>query len=1125
MPNTANPLRGITRDRSLVARLHDGTSGELVTSAAEPVPAWCATPGQEQVWFFDTMTPGTAVSNLPLLVDVDGPVDLTAVRRAVNLIVARHEPLRTAFVSFEDSVLPVPAARPYEPVVVHDLATVPPDEREAAERRLVAEVAREPFDLAEGPLWRMAVIRRSDVSHLLVIVTHHIVSDGYSMVVLRQELIEVYRSLLAGRAPDLAPVPVTYQEFARWQRDRLAGAPARADLEYWREALRDLPGPVEWPYAQGGREHSRYDAETVEVTIDAELSAGIRRFASTERCSPQMVLLAGLAGLIHRVTGGTDVLIGTPTAGRPPHVGDGVIGYFVNMLALRLPIGADPTGRSLLHSARDASLDGLAHQGTPFLDVVRVLQPERRPGVHPIYQIIFTSPPPLDSCTVGATTFGFAEAGSGDSLYDIELQLPETAGARHGFLKYRTALFDREQAQALVDGYLRLLTCLIASPDRPVAGYPLLNERVRDRVVREWNSTATGYPRDSSLPELFEEQVDATPDAIALDYAGTRLTYRELDRRANQLAHHLAAHGVGVEDRVGLCVDRSSDWMLCALAVIKLGAAYVPLDPEYPLDSLAHMVAACGATVLVAQRRSRDRVPSGATVLVLDDEWAAVEGRPTSRPGTRIHPDGLAYVMFTSGSTGRPKGVAVTNRNVVRLVRGTDYVSLRPGDTMAQASNISFDAATFEVWGALLNGGRLVGVSKADLLDPVRLGERLREQHVDTMFLTTSLAMQLARLAPETLGCLRQFIFGGELPDAYAIGNLLAHDPPERVLNAYGPTETTTFASTLPCVGPIEPGARVPIGRPIANTRIYVLDDRGEPVAPGVAGELYIGGDGLARGYWNEPALTASRFVPDRLSGEPGARLYRTGDLGRFRTDGAIEYLGRIDRQVKIRGFRVEPGEVEDCLHRSGLVRHAAVRPWRDPDGDVTLVGYLVLADPDRGEAAVHEYLRGALPAHLVPTVLVAVSELPLTANGKLDEQALPPPRRSTGTADSAETETERQVAAAWQELLGVPAIGRHDNFFELGGHSLRVTRAVARIAEQRGVDIPLVTLFEHPTVAGFAAAVDELRAAAADVLRTAAAPADDGTGGIAELLDEVSRLSAADLALLAGAERGEPGE
>jgi amino acid adenylation domain-containing protein len=1131
MSNTVNPLRGLARDPRLLARLRAGaaddapagggaaTAGQVSARPARAAPGWCATAGQEQIWFFDTMIPGTVVSNVALLVEVTGPLDLTALRRALTVLAARHEPLHTAFLAGDEHVEPVPAAQPAEPLRVHDLGAVVDGDR--AQRELVDEAVRRPFDLAVGPLWRMVAIRRGDVSHLLVLVIHHIVSDGYSLLVFGRELVHAYRCLAAGHAPDFAPLPVTYHEFARWQREQLEGQEAAADLRYWQSTLRDLPHPVEWPYQREDGQLDGYDAETVEVSIDEPLSAAIRRFATAQRCSPYMVLLAGFAGLVHRVTGCADLVVGTPSAGRPPHVGDELIGYFANMLALRLRIGQNPTGRSLLETVREESLEGLAHQRTPFLDVVRAVAPPRRTGTHPIYQMIFTSPPPLPSETVGETGFRFIEGNSGQSLYDLEMQIPESDGARHGFLRYRSQLFDREQAQALVDAYLRLVTQLVDRPDRALSTYSLLAPEVRGRVVSEWNDTTRPYPADRSLSQLFEQRVDADPHAPALDYPGIRRSYGELDALSNQLARHLIARGVRAEDRVGICLRRSADWIVCALAVIKAGAAYVPLDPDYPPDSLAHMTRACGAKIVVAHRAVRDRLPE-TDVVVLDDAWNIIAAQPQTRPGIHAAPDALAYVMFTSGSTGRPKGVAVTHRNVVRLVRGTDYVSLRPGDTMAQASNISFDAATFEVWGALLNGGRLVGLTKPELLDTAALGARLRQAGVDTLFLTTSLAMQVARSAPQTLSGVRQLVFGGEQPDAYAIANLLAHDPPARIVNGYGPTETTTFAAAHTCAAPAAAGERIPIGRPIANTQIYVLDGAGAPVAPGVAGELCIGGDGVARGYWNEPELTAARFVPDHLSGRRGARLYRTGDLGRFRHDGAIEYLGRIDRQVKIRGFRVEPGEVEDCLHRSGLVRHAAVRPWRDPTGEMMLVGYLVLAEPGRGEQPVREHLRAMLPAHLVPAVLIAVDELPLTDNGKLDERALPPPRPAgAGGEQRPDTDTEAQVAAAWQELLGVADIGRYDNFFDLGGHSLRVTRAVARLATLRGVDIPLVTLYEHPTVAGFAAAVDQLCAAAAPAAEQAPEPGGD----VGDLLDELLTLDDAGLARLVDTQHGDGDE
>ena len=628
------------------------------------------------------------------------------------------------------------------------------------------------------------------------------------------------------------------------------------------------------------------------------------------------------------------------------------------------------------------------------------------------------------------------------------------------------------------------------------------------RVLAESNDTATAYPRDSSLPELFEAWVDRRPDAPALRHGDRDLTYRELDERANALAHRLRDAGVGAETRVGLCLRSAGDWVLGALATLKAGGAYVPLDPAYPQERLAAMCRDAQVHAVLVAGDSADALPEGCGARVAID--ARADG-PATRLGLPIRPDRLAYVMFTSGSTGRPKGVAVTHRNVVRLVRETNYVDVRPTDTVAQAANISFDAATFEAWGALLNGARLVGIDLDDVLVAERLRGRLLALDVDVLFLTTSLARRIAFDAPETFASLRHLTFGGEQADAEAVARLRASCPATEIHNAYGPTENTTYTTTHRCDagGAPAPDGIVPIGRPVANTTAHVLDGDLQPVPPGAVGELYAGGDGVARGYAGAPAATAERFLPDPFASEPGSRMYRTGDLVRRRPDGVIEFVGRVDDQVKVRGFRVEPGEIEHALRRSSGVADVTVRVHRDEQGEGRLVAYVVGdGDGDLDLDRLRQAARRQLPEHMVPTAFVTLPGLPLNANGKVDAKALPVPDWRSGDLEPPRTPTERTLAAIWSEVLEVPAVGVGDNFFELGGRSLKATRVRSRLCAALGVEVPLATVLEHPTLAALAAEADRLAAAGTPAAADAAAVAPAGSAGtgIAELLDRVER-------------------
>ncbi|MER7455992.1 amino acid adenylation domain-containing protein [Micromonospora sp. NPDC126480] len=1145
------PLRGLLRNPALLTALHgDSDTASPPASPAATGPAGIAAPGQEQIWFFEKLHPGTAAHQVGLRIRVDGPLDVAALDRALGALVARHAPLRTAFETVDGRPVPVPAADGPAPVVERDLRALADDQRDAECERLVAAELARPFDLGRGPLLRTLLLRLAERERLLLVVVHHIAADGHSLPVLRAELLGRYAEFTTGQARPAPALTSTYSDFARWQHDLLHTSSAADDRAWWRRALDRLPAPLDLgpladaaprdrpePHEDGADATADHRGDVVPFVLPAAAADAAERLAREERASTFMVLLSVFGLLLHRFSGATDLVVGTPTAGRLRPGTENLVGHLVNLLPLRLRLAPDPTLRGTLADVRGRCLDAYAHQDLPFHDIISAVAPERRPGVHPIFQAVFASPPSLTGTDrVGPTTFTAEPVTAPHALYDIELQVPAGVGERVGYLRYRTTRLSRAGATELAREYLLLLEQTLAAPDRHLSNLPRLEPARWERVVVEWNATRVAAGAET-LTTLFAGWVRRTPDAEALRFGDARYTYRQLDADSNRLARHLARLGVGPDDRVGLCLDRGAAWIVGALAALKLGAGYLPLDPEYPAQRRRYMARDAGARVVIVDRATRDRWAGAAAdgesaaaddgAVLVDLTRAAAEVTAESAdplPATAV-PDSLAYVMYTSGSTGLPKGVAVTHRNVIRLVRDIDYVDFRPTDTVAQTSNISFDAATFEVWGALLNGARLVGVSGPDVLDPARLGERIREHGMTTMFLTTSLAMQVLRDHPEAVRPLRHFVFGGEQPNVHAVRSALAHGAPENLVNGYGPTETTTFAATHRCNELPADEVHVPLGRPIRDVRLYVLDSYLQPVAPGLVGELFVGGDGVARGYVGRPALTAERFIPDHLGDEPGRRLYRTGDLARYRPDGTVEFLGRSDRQIKIHGFRIEPGEIEDVLDRSGLVRAATVQPRPDATGQVRLVGYAVPAGPEVDETAIRAHLRDRLPSHLVPTWLVLLPALPLTGNGKLDVAALPDPvdlltPAAGGAAPT--TPTEQAVAQVWQRVLNVTRVTRSDDFFRLGGHSLNVLAAVAGTGGALGVEVPLRLLFAHPTLAGFAAAVDAV----------AAAPPGEAAGGtgapsggtdtdpadrrdVRDLLDAVEAMSDDDVATL----------
>ncbi|WP_434446506.1 non-ribosomal peptide synthetase [Lentzea sp. E54] len=1020
-----------------------------------------ATRGQQQIWFSDQLAPDATFNTVPVHVEITGELDTDALAAALTAVVHRHEPLRTSYRLDGTELVPEIAGEAHVPIAVRDLRDLAPAERPARAEAVVAGEISRRIDISSGLPLRVLLLRLEDQRHQLVLLVHHIAIDGASVAVIQDELPRWYQAAVDGADVSLPRPSVAYRDVA---------APA-GNVEYWQEELADLPEPLELPAVRSRPAQPDFTAEALPLVVPEDLANAVRKAASAHRSSSFMVLLSAFSVLLHRLTGSPDVVVGSPSAGREHADTHDLVGYFVNMLALRVRIGSDPTYREVMDVVRATVLDALDHRDAPFHQVCEALGQTGDVDRHPVFQVVFASPPPLAGpLAAGGCVFTFTQGTSDQGLYDLELQLPDSGtGEMRGWVKFRTALYQRADILDLTERFATVLGQLTSAPDVRLSNLSLLTSDERGRIVRGLNANATAYPADATLVELFEQTVDRYSGDVAVEFGDGKLTYAELDQRANRLAAHLGTLGVSRGTPVGILAGRGVDWIVTAIAVLKAGGAYLPLDPDYPLDRLQALCADASAAVVVTDRAVE--LPG----VELVDLSAMVLTCPVDRPQRTVVADDLAYVMYTSGSTGMPKGVCVSHRNVVRLVRDTNYVDFAPGDRVAQASTTTFDAATFEIWGALLNGGRLVGLPKDVALDPAALGEWLHANEIDTLFLTTSVAMHVARELPAALAGLRYFVFGGEQPDEHAIATLIAHPGgPRHVVNGYGPTETTTFASSHECE---RAEGRIPLGRGLSNTQLYVLDQYLEPVPPMAVGELCIGGDGVGRGYVGNPALTAEKFVPDHLGGRPGARLYRTGDLARLLPGGTFEYLGRADRQVKIRGFRIEPGEVEASLHSSGLVRQAVVVPREDAAGDVSLVGYVVLeqaGDEQLGELMRH--VRAVLPAYLVPSALVPLETLPLTRNGKLDLRALPDPEVAEEEPEEPRTLTEVAVATLWRQVLGAEAVGRDANFFDLGGHSLKAARILSRIEGELGVRLPMRTLFDHPTVAGIATEVDRLR-------------------------------------------------
>ena len=1055
-----------------------------------PIPLSFA---QQRLWFLEQLGGMGSTYHVPMRLRLRGELDRAALVRALDRIVARHEALRTTFPAVNGQ--PVQRIAPAEesafPLEEHDLQASPRAESEL--RRLVSKEAGAPFYLEHGPLVRGRLVRMAADDHVLLLTMHHIVSDGWSAGVLYRELGALYGAFVRGEADPLPPLPIQYADYAAWHRRWVEGPVLEAQAAYWTETLAGAPELLELPADRPRPARQDFAGASLELELDAELAAALKALSRRHGTTLFMTLLAGWAVVLGRLSGQPDVVVGTPTANRGRGETDGLIGFFVNTLPVRVDLSDGPRVGELLARVKARALEAQRNQDIPFEQVVERTRPVRSLAYSPLVQVMFTwqDAPGGDLDLSGLTIGGTGMTETDTAKFDLAMAVWENDGRMAGVVEYATALFEQATVARFVECFRCVLQGMAADEATRADALPMLPAAERARVVDEWNRTEAEYPAHACVHALFEEQAARAPGAVAVVFGGERLTYGELNGRANRLAHHLRARGVRPDARVAVLLPRSMELVVAELAVLKAGAAYVPLDPAFPAGRIAFLLADCGARVVVS--RAAERLPAlegvegveGVERVDADAVAGAGDGDdPGNLPPARDG-ESIAYVMYTSGSTGRPKGVMVPHRAISRLVVNNGYAAFGPDDRVAFAANPAFDATTMEVWGPLLTGGRIVVIEPEVFLDPAALGQRLREQEVTALFVTTAVFNQHAAAIPEVLAGLRYLMTGGERADPAAFARVLEAGAFARVLgmggtgtlmHVYGPTETTTFALARR-VEEVAPDARtVPLGGPIGNVRAYVLDARGEPVPVGVAGELHIGGAGVARGYLGRPELTAERFVADPFGGEPGARLYRTGDLVCWRADGALEFLGRTDFQVKMRGFRIEPGEVEARLLEHAAVREAVVLVREDTPGERRLVAYVV-ADGTVDPEGLRAHVAERLPEYMVPAAYLRMDALPLTPNGKVDRAALPVPEGHAYARRGYEApvgETEQGLAEIWSEVLGAEQVGRWDDFFELGGHSLLAIQLISRVSERFGAQLSATAVFHHTHLADLAWAVEE---------------------------------------------------
>ncbi len=1057
---------------------------------------------QQRLWFLDQLDKtASAAYSQPAALRLLGHLDAAALQAALDRLVARHEILRTSFVAIDG--VPYQQIAPEScgfTLAREDLSSLPSCEREPEVTRRAAHEARTPFDLSAGPLTRGRLLRLSDEEHVLLVTQHHIVTDGWSIDVMVREFAALYAAFHNGEGDPLPPLEIQYADYARWQRDWLAGDELARQLDFWTNHLSGAPALLELPLDRPRPAVQSHAGAAVPVRLSPELTTGLRALSRRHGVTPYVTLLSAWGLLLSRLSGQRDVVVGTPVANRQRRELEDLIGFFVNMLAVRLRLDAADTVASLLAQVKETALAALAHQELPFEQVVEAVQPQRSLGHSPLTQVTFTWNS-LERARMDGSTLhlpGLAvepvERAYETIQADLQLLLDDAGGSISGVLVYACDLFDRETIERWTGHFVRVLEAMVSDASTPVDALPLLSDAERREVVETFNAGHFDDPGEASIRELFERRAARHPDAVAVVAEEGSLSYGELNTRANGLAHHLIGLGVKPDDRVAICCARNADLIVGLLGILKAGGAYVPLDPSHPRERLAWMLEDSAPVALLVHSEIEELLPETALpVLRLDVDLRVLAPRlPSHDPDARgVTARNLAYVIYTSGSTGVPKGVMVEQRDVVALARARDYIALGERSVVAQASNASFDAATFEIWGALLNGGRLVMVDKETVIDPARLKKLLAAERIDTLFVTTALFNRIAKADPSAFSTLDTLLFGGEKVSPETVAAVMRSGFPGRLLHVYGPTENTTFSSWYHVTNERLHETTVPIGRRLAGRRLYILDPRRRPVPIGVAGEIHVGGLGVARGYLNRPDLTAERFAGDPFRTEAGARMYGTGDLGRWLPDGNVEFIGRNDFQVKVRGFRIELGEIEAKLRLCPGVREAAVLAREDEPGDRRLVAYLVAEnDAELSASDLREALARQLPDYMLPSAFVQLDTLPLNANGKLDRQALPAPEAaalSVREYEAPQGPIEEAIAALWQERLNVARVGRRDNFFELGGHSLLAVQLLSHIRATLGVEVPLRALFASPSLAALAEAV---RAAGASTM-DAIVPAD----------------------------------
>ncbi|MBW4632891.1 MAG: amino acid adenylation domain-containing protein [Iphinoe sp. HA4291-MV1] len=1081
------------------------------TSAPSPLSF-----SQQRLWFLDQFE-----SNRPFhtftAVRLIGILNLRALQQTLNAIVTRHEALRTTFVSVDGSPVQMIAERRLVELSVIDLSEWSNTNSEAEVQQILKKEIQRPFNLSSDLMLRATLLRLGEEEYVLLLVMHHISSDGWSLGILYRELAGFYEAFSTGSPLPFPELPIQYADFAAWQREWLSGEVLQTQLDYWKQHLAGAPPLLELPTDRPRPAVQTFQGSTQYFQLNQEVTQKLKTLSQQSGVTLFMTLLAAFSTLLSRYSTQEDIVIGSAIANRNRSEIESLIGFFANTLVLRTDLSGNPSFNELLQRVREITLAAYDHQDLPFEKLVEELQPERTLSHAPLFQVMFVLQNALEGkLEMPGLTITPLELEEVTANFDLTLSMEETQAGLSGELVYNSDLFDATTIARMIAHFQTLLEGIIANQEQSVAQLPLLSTNEQHQLLFEWNNTQIEYPTDKCIHQLFEQQVERTPDAVAVVFENQQLTYQQLNARANQLAHYLQTLGVGPEILIGICVERSLEMIVGLLGILKAGGAYVPLDPAYPQERLSFMLSDSQVKVLLTQQKLAANLPEHtAPVVCLDADWGVICGQTQDNPSTGVQASNLAYVIYTSGSTGKPKGVLVAHQGLCNLaLEQIRIFDVQSHSRVLQFASFSFDASISEVVMTLCAGARLCLGTRESLLPGPALIELMHNGGITHATLPPS---ALAAMPTVELPDWQTIIVAGEACPPNLVAQWSGN---RRFFNGYGPTESTVCATTALCT---DAKGVPPIGRPIANTQVYILDRHLQPVPIGVPGELYIGGAGLARGYLNRPELTLEKFIPNpfenskspyaQSAGSANAQacpmgkigvssgdaqgtegtsaptslkiqnskvslLYKTGDLVRYLADGNIEFLGRIDQQVKIRGFRIELGEIEALLSQHPSVQEAVAIAREDQPGNKRLVAYIVsnLNPPSTSE--LHGLLKQKLPDYMVPSAFVMLSSLPLTPNGKIDRKALPAPNIELSLKDNfvaPRNPTEEVLANLWTELLGVK-VGIHDNFFELGGHSLLATQVISRLREAFSVELPIRCLFELPTVIELAKVIQQMK-------------------------------------------------